>query len=563
MDTTIPFPDMPLLTNASYCPEPPDTSNEFAVQNVVGIFLTLSLCLLMQPYGSLFYNPPPTSDKSSKTSQRLFFLWRLNPLACIAETVVIVFGLAQALRLALQDPHNTLPSISRRFPFYHAGTARSGNWRRHWHVHAAALLLIRANGETVTGEVGVLERLTGDSLLRELNNDGVDLGVLSVGDSPQHIADPAPQTEGVISTTGTTTTSVDIRQAVPSMTGVEPQPGILRRTTSQLEAGISAEPPRSDADPKNPDHDRLADLRKILGSNVLAHKEKWVNLVTSFSVLVVAIKLAATTLPWTVRVPAAFFLASWTSVQLLLYLFHIGELDQRSAILVIKAIRLHKHQSLDPRAEKYLFGMICLVVAGPLVWLSYSAGFPNTQYLELFGPDGSALKNTTGYSAGHGVYHFFAIYPFLLTSLFFCIVFLMMTMMIPVFVGTVGLRTWMDSKDWESYSTVILVVVLVILGGTIGIGMGDMYLIQAALSHEGTSRVLGVSVGVVSLGWTFVLLLALLLAPSRLPPAVFKGDQMVEFVVANTVITLYLFGELLFTYQSEGTYKPGWLELLG
>ena len=568
MNVTTPLHDTPPFTNASYCPEPPDTSNEFTVQNVVGIFLTLSLCLLTQPYGSLFFNPPPTSGKSFKTSQRLFFSWRLNPLACIAETVVIVFGLGQALRLALQDPHNTLPSISRRFPFYHAGTARSGNWRTHWHVHAAALLLIRANGECATGEVGVLERLTGDSLLRELDNDGVDPGVLSVGEDPHQVVDPAPQTEGVISTSGSPTASGDVQQeapageasvsAAPSMTGGEPQPGILRRTTPQLEAGIPEESPQSDSDPEIPDNDRLADLRRILGSNVLAHKEKWVNLVTSFSVLVVVIKLAATILPWTVRVPAAFFLASWSSVQLLLYLVHLGELDERSVILVVKAIRFHRNHCLDPGAEGYLFWAICLVVAGPLGWLGYLAGFPNTQYQDIpYGADGSASNNTTGIPSGYAVYHVPAILPFLVTCMIFYLAFAMMTMIIFAVPHTLSPRV----EDMGSSTIYILVIVSGI--AIAGVLIGDTYLIGAALRHEGTNRVLRVLVGVVSLGGTCVLLFGLLYAPSRLDLPVSKEHQSVGPVVANTVISLYLFGELLFTYQSEGTYKPGWLELLG
>lgn len=112
-----------------------------------------------------------------------------------------------------------------------------------------------------------------------------------------------------------------------------PQPGVIRRRTTLAEAGVGTE---------NLNDENLRFLRRALGSNVLAHEEKWVDLVTAFSVVVVIIKLAATTLPWDVRVPAAFMLAGWCSVQLLLYLFHLEELEESAMIPIARAARRHK-----------------------------------------------------------------------------------------------------------------------------------------------------------------------------------------------------------------------------
>ncbi|KAK4207844.1 hypothetical protein QBC37DRAFT_454326 [Rhypophila decipiens] len=396
------------LTNcSSLCPTADDdnSDNEFSVQNLVGIFLTLSLCLLTQPYGSLFYNPP-----SSKTSQRLFFTWRLNPLACIAETAVIIVSLVLVLRLAMQDPeHNTLPSVSRRFPFYHARTERSRNWRRHWHLHAAALLLIRANQEGVDG--GVLDRLMAESLMRDGPGEELESGFSTAGEVPDTggRGEDGRDGSGIELTVMERSTTMGVNaeesnahanEAVPdagSATGAdshasEPQLGVLRRRTSQLEAGLPADPePQADTADSGLDsnvtthgQDRLTDLRKVLGNNVLAHKEKWVNLVTSFSVLGVAIKLAATTLPWTVRVPAAFFLAGWSSVQFLLYLFHLGELDERSAGTVLKTIRLHRQLAKDTVTQRWMICAVALVVAPPVIWLGYCAGFPGVIWLSVW-----------------------------------------------------------------------------------------------------------------------------------------------------------------------------------
>lgn len=44
------------------------------------MFLTLALCLLIQPYGSLFYNPPPTGALDAQHA--VFFSMALE-LPCV------------------------------------------------------------------------------------------------------------------------------------------------------------------------------------------------------------------------------------------------------------------------------------------------------------------------------------------------------------------------------------------------------------------------------------------------------------------------------------------------
>ncbi|KAM7187508.1 hypothetical protein V8F20_010957 [Naviculisporaceae sp. PSN 640] len=442
--------------------DPPSSDkDEFPVQNVVGIFLTLSLCLLTQPYGSLFYNPP-----SSKGGQRLFFAWRLNPLACIAErpeTAVIIVSLFLVLRLAMQDPkHNTLPSLSSKFLFYLARTEKSRNWRRHWHLHAAALLLIRANEEgDGNGSEGVLDRLLAESLSRD-DGSGEELGaVVTTGRGSSGTGDSMAGGGGEGAHTS------------------EPQLGVLRRRTSQLEA---------DSNVTTHGQDRLADLRKVLGSNVLAHKEKWVNLVTSFSVLGVAIKLAATTLPWTVRVPAAFFLAGWSSVQFLLYLFHLGELDESSAETVLKTIRLHRQLGKDPTIQGGIRCLVALVVAPPVEacsWGTLLLASPSVGILlgSLFG----ACKSFMFLVYIEGVVRFFN--------------------------GLIGAGTMILT----SYALFMLLV------GT------------CRLMHKKKAQTMS------------------------------PADEAVVAVAAafNALFCLYLFGELVYNYNSTDTYKPAWLEYLG
>jgi hypothetical protein len=63
-----------------------EIGNQVSQANVFGMFLTLSLCLLAQPYGSFLYSRP-----LSRISTFAFFIWRLNPLACAAESVAILY----------------------------------------------------------------------------------------------------------------------------------------------------------------------------------------------------------------------------------------------------------------------------------------------------------------------------------------------------------------------------------------------------------------------------------------------------------------------------------------
>lgn len=589
---------------SSFCPEPPDdSSNEFSVENVVGIFLTLSLCLLTQPYGSLFYNPP-----SSKSGQRLFFTWRMNPLACIAETAVTIVSLALVLRLAMQDPeHNTLPTVSRRFPFYHATTERSRNWRRHWHVHAAALLLIRANEEGSGG--GVLDRLMAESLLRDGDSESAGAGLSGPGGSGSSgegaIAEgeavgTAVEGGGGTSGSGVELTVMERAAAVDATAGEnnatpaeapttasasasgaedpsEPQPGVLRRRTSQLEVGLPVEPSTAtggsglDSNTATHEQDRLADLRKVLGNNVLAHKEKWVHIVTSFSVLGVAIKLAATTLPWTVRVPAAFFLAGWSSVQFLLYLFHLGELDESSAGTVVKTIRLHRQLANDTVIHGAMIALVTLVVAPPVIWLGYRAGFPTDGNLSTpFGPPGFMNSTNTTLpevSTAYAIYHTPAILPWMMSYMMIALGLLCVALsliatlgMLPM--GTLG--TFQKSLEEDVSGWVIALLTVLFIGVGVGGGVGCVKAIEALSQVEGVVRFFNGLIGAGTLIATSGLLFGLLIAPCRL--LMEKEDEarvQAGFAFFSTLLSLYLFGELVCNYNSEGTYKPAWLEYLG
>ena len=115
-------------------------------------------------------------------------------------------------------------------------------------------------------------------------------------------------------------------------------------------------------------------LRQALGTNALARQEKWVDLVMAFSALDVTVKLAATTLPWSIRLAAAFMLASWSSVQLLLVCFHLEELEEVSWMPTIHVARRYR----DLITHRGVTVAITLAILPILVYFGYVAGFQIT-----------------------------------------------------------------------------------------------------------------------------------------------------------------------------------------
>ena len=77
-----------------------DTHSQVSRGSVFGIFLALWSCVLAQPYGSLLY----TWAHADRSSNLLFFFWRLNPLACAAEAIAIAWALLRAKRRGLFAP---------------------------------------------------------------------------------------------------------------------------------------------------------------------------------------------------------------------------------------------------------------------------------------------------------------------------------------------------------------------------------------------------------------------------------------------------------------------------
>jgi hypothetical protein len=298
-------------------------SSPFTQANLVGLFLTLSLCLLTQPWGSLLYRP--LSRSWPLITQFCFFLWRLNPIACVAEAVVIAICLV-----------DTIHSVWRRDRFSLSSHAHE------LHITAATLLIFRTSEHDGLDLQRVLSRpldITGNGSARTLSR--LDL-LLSEAGLPGFGSGGASSAGNGRPTDGATSSP----------------------TTTEAQAGSSSEA-QQQAEP-------AVELSSSLGPAVMARKERWVDLMASVSILIVMVKLAASSLPWSISVVAAWFMVTgWVAVQALLYLVHLRELDDSAA----RAITLREGRVRQLMGHSVTACLVHLAVLPPLVYLGYVAGF--------------------------------------------------------------------------------------------------------------------------------------------------------------------------------------------
>ncbi|KAL8285868.1 hypothetical protein RB600_010032 [Gaeumannomyces tritici] len=294
---------------------------------VFGIFLTLSLCLLSQPTGSLVYR------------SRSILPWRLNPLASLAEAVLVLscfaaiivpllFGLAIDCTFDLDSSWVTsraeigdLSTFGGRWR-RRAKLARAARLRLRVETHAlaAALLLIRGDKgqrsqKTASGVMDLVAELAASGLFPE-ENQGVDTneetaGLMAAGarggETSRQDENGAPAVaEDESRQTRSAGADPNRRQEQTTVSTATPPPDTR---PSQVAEGSS-------------NSDRAALLRRVYGSNVLAHRELPVQMITLLSVTSVAVKLCVSSLPGPLVASGAFMLLSWMTIQLLLLVFH-------------------------------------------------------------------------------------------------------------------------------------------------------------------------------------------------------------------------------------------------
>ncbi|KAK1752273.1 hypothetical protein QBC47DRAFT_390158 [Echria macrotheca] len=292
-----------------------DDSNQVSRSEVFGIFLTLSFCLLSQPSGSLIYRPWP------------LYPWRLNPIACLAEAVLIVLVLMEVF----------LPGHDETVRPDHIYDERSEEWfrkiRTAWreigddiYALTAALLLARGNvGKNKVKTEEIAEMLTSSASFASRNGSLDRLGRrwgVATSESPEQ----------------------------PSLRSAE----------------------------------KSAVLRRAFGAGVFAHRELPVQAVTLLSITSVTVKLSTISLPLPLLATAFVMLGGWLSVQLLLIVFHSREHDSLDGVAVAAKFEsissMMDADQLPTRPRNYLFWIAVLfAVEIPFMAVVFTAVLPRAQ----------------------------------------------------------------------------------------------------------------------------------------------------------------------------------------
>jgi hypothetical protein len=340
-----------ILALAAIANDNPAENNTFTRGAMFGLFLTLSFCLLSQPYGSLVYR-----------SQCGVF-WRLSPLACIYEAAIIFLELAATV---ITTVRRVLRRRERMRQTQDGGSHWKGLWQELrsalWvglHATSAALLLVRADVdrhpdeklmELLTVAMGDGQSANGldpeaseddtyndaDDVANEstLEPHTIPLASLSRSGTSEAAQDAPIESDNNGSTTAQTT-------AMDTTSTTDQGGSFIRRTTNQLEQGrpTRQQSVPTEGVPRLLDGDRLASLRKALGSNAIAHRELPVQIVTFLSAAGSAVKLCADNIPLVARIAGLFMLSAWLATQILLILFHAQRVDDQSMARIVRHTR--------------------------------------------------------------------------------------------------------------------------------------------------------------------------------------------------------------------------------
>lgn len=309
-----------------------DAGDALAKGDIFGMFLTICICLIAQPSGSLFYRP------------WCLPIWRLNPLATLAEAVLIAYCFAVHILFVVLDTVSA-PADPGATGFWNRSLSRVRlfylNFVEEIHTLAAALLLIRSDtGRTEGTPADMVDEIISKGLLDESSDK-------DEGDDDAQAASQVQEESGDVDDTGDlsirrASVSQDLGREAPflfalratMLPGLQPAPPWSPPLLFHIAAGVDAseEAARSDAEePADPVADadsRLSTaLRHALGASVIAHREFTVQAATVLSILSISAKLFTSSLPKPLKICGLSMLAGWIAVQTTLVIFHAGHVD--------------------------------------------------------------------------------------------------------------------------------------------------------------------------------------------------------------------------------------------
>jgi hypothetical protein len=290
-----------------------DGGNQFTRLNVIGMFLTLQLCQLTQPYGSLLFRGVSG------------YFWRCNPISSFVEACIIFWHLGVVIIQSWKEGRPTM--------------------RKRLQETSAGLLLLR--GAIGKDDVsGLMQKLMTGSFL----------------DKEEEVDTPVPDTSQTSSN----------RQEEATATGIQsntPQP-VSRQPT--LEANRAST--RTNTMPAfHPDSEKSRILREAFGSNALAHKELRIDLFTAFTEITIFIKLVTISGNGWFTGAGIFLVFGWWSVHILLVLFHLREMDE---IEMAAAVRIARIINAELKEQAFGWNSLFVVLHLPFFgYPAYLAAF--------------------------------------------------------------------------------------------------------------------------------------------------------------------------------------------
>lgn len=307
-----------------------DSKPTFSHANVFALYLTLSFCLLVQPYGSLLYPKP-----RSILGRVLFFFWRLNPISGTLEVALLAVVLANGILIALKD--------------WRAPPEQSVGFWKQLQITATAAQLLRTHGllpEHLKVLADGVERSTttqpalSASDLREPN---------SVFTNPVHNPNPSRHDNNYTQTVTSIASEPSISDTVYSDS---PSPASnldvsgVQTAASNISPPTTPNPPQVEASSSQNEQSEVEAGRPTsrfpsITRGGRSHADIVIDLVSSGAVLIMLIRLFAVVIPLYLRIPACFMVASWAAIQILNLASHRRDVDLADpAYLIRRAIDL-------------------------------------------------------------------------------------------------------------------------------------------------------------------------------------------------------------------------------
>lgn len=338
--------------------------------NIFGFFVTLQICQLTQPHGSLLFRGVSGA------------LWRTNPVSSFIEACIILRHLARPTRdLCMTLPSSLISSWlkAREDGLWKGLRSFSMPWREYLCDPACALLLLR----------GAMSHNADGELMQKLMDDSFELQQARAGTMP--VAQSTSSHSGlprVAAANGSGQGREDSSpESAAAAVNTEPQtstraqpvtlrhPGLQRRWT-ELELGHLPRP-ESNASVVSVSPDIQGERAKLLhsafGSNALAHGEKQIDIVTTAATVLILLKLLIIhQAPWFTTY-ALLIIFGWGAVQSLLLLFHSREMSDVDMVASVRQARLINEDLL--KTEHIWKGMYLVMHMPILGYVSYLVAF--------------------------------------------------------------------------------------------------------------------------------------------------------------------------------------------